>query len=123
MITIQDTISNISLLRRQRLKKAQIVLRRLKSILVGKYDVDRIVLIGSFSDPDRFGFHSDIDLCVEGLPDSVYFKAVGELLLESGDFNIDIITFEDATSAMKEKILSGKVIYEKRRNLSKKIKS
>lgn len=53
----------------------------------------------------------------------MYFQAVGELLLEAGDFNVDIIPFEDATPAMKEKVLSGKVIYEKRRNLSKKIKS
>lgn len=94
------------------------VLKKLKTILVEKYDVNRIILIGSFAEAGRFGFHSDIDLCVEGLPDSLYFKAVGELLLEAGDFDVDIVPFEDATSEMKEKILQGKVIYEKRRNLS-----
>jgi predicted nucleotidyltransferase len=114
MITAKDTISNISASRRQRFKKAQMVLRRLKSILVEKYDVNRIILIGSFAEPDRFEFHSDIDLCVEGLLDSLYFKAVGELLLEADDFDVDIIPIEDVTSEMKKNILRGKVIYEKR---------
>lgn len=114
MITAKDIISSISASRIQRFKKAQLVLRRLKTILVKKYKVKKIILIGSFLDPKRFGFHSDIDLCVEGLSDSLYFKAVGELLIEAGDFEVDIIPLEDATPEMKENIRKGKVIYEKR---------
>lgn len=114
MITLHDTILSISESRKRRFKKAWTVLRKLKAILVEKYDVNTIVLIGSFAEPDRFGFHSDIDLCVEGLPGSLYFKVVGELLLEADDFDVDIIPFEEATSEMKDKILRGKVIYEKR---------
>ena len=118
MITLHDTISSISASRNRRFKKAQAVLKKLKAILVEKYAVDRIVLIGSFAEPDRFGFHSDIDLCVEGISDSLYFKAVGELLLEADDFDVDVIPIENATPEMKEKIMRGKVIYEKGRNFS-----
>lgn len=114
MITLHDTISSISASRNRRFKKAQAVLKRLKAILVEKYGVNRIILIGSFAEPDRFGVHSDIDLCVDGLSDSQYFKALGEILVAADDFDVDIIPFEDATAAMKEKILRGKIIYEKR---------
>lgn len=123
MISTQDTISNISLIRSQRYKKAQIVLRRLKSILIKKYGVEKIILIGSCAEPERFGFHSDIDLCIKGLSQALYFEALGELLIEAGDFNIDLIPFEDAAPSMKQKIKHGKLIYEKRRNIPKKIKS
>lgn len=114
MITLKDTVLSISASRKQRFLKAKAVLKRLTTILVEKYHVKKIVLIGSLSDPERFGFHSDIDLCVEGLSDGQYFKVLGELLLEAGDFDVDIIPFENATTAMKEKILRGKVIYGKR---------
>lgn len=122
MITAHNTISNITTLHKERLRRAQAVLRKLKKILVEKYDVKKIVLIGSFASQERFGFHSDIDLCVEGLSDNLFFEAVGELLIESEDFNVDIIPIEDASPEMKEKIKSGKLIYEKGRNLTKKVK-
>lgn len=122
MIKLKDTVLSISASRNQRFVKAQTVLKRLTAILIEKYNVNRVILIGSLTEPARFGFHSDIDFCVEGLPDSLYFKAVGELLLEADEFDVDIIPLEDATSAMKEKILRGKIIYEKRRNLPQKNK-
>lgn len=67
---------------------------------------------------ERFGFHSDIDLCVEGLPDKLYFKAVGELLLTANEFEIDIIPFENLTQHMRELVETGEVLYEKRRAFS-----
>ncbi|BCB96316.1 hypothetical protein JZK55_12380 [Dissulfurispira thermophila] len=54
---------------------------------------------------------------MEGLPDSLYFEAAGELLQEADDFDVNIIPLENATPAMKERILRGKVIYEKKRNV------
>jgi len=114
MVTLKDTISSVSASRNQRILKAHSILKKLVNILIEKYGVNRIILIGSLAGQNRFGFHSDIDLCVEGLSDNRYFKAVGELLLEAGDFDVDIIPYENATPEMKRKIQKGKVLYEKK---------
>ena len=114
MVTLKDTTSSISALRNQRIINAQIVLKKLIKILIKKYQVTKIILTGSLIDKSRFGFHSDIDLFVEGLPDNLYFRAVGELLIEAEEFNVDIIPIENATPKMKKKIEKGKVLYEKR---------
>lgn len=114
MVTVKDTASSISAFRRRRFLDAQAVLKRITNILIRKYNVERIILIGSLAGKGRFGFHSDIDLCVEGLSDKLYFKAVGELLLESGEFDIDIIPIESATPEMRERIREGKLLYEKK---------
>ncbi|MBM4141784.1 MAG: nucleotidyltransferase domain-containing protein [Nitrospira sp.] len=118
MVTLKDTAFSISSLRNQRFLKARTVLKKIVNILVREYNVSRVVLVGSLAEGERFGFHSDIDLCVKGLPDELYFKAVGELLLKAGEFNIDIIPFENATPEMMERIEKGKVLYEKRRTVS-----
>ena len=114
MVTLEDTISSISSLRTERFLKAQATLKKVVNILVRKYHVSKIILIGSLADKERFGFHSDIDLCVEGLPDNLYFEAVGELLLITDEFDIDIIPFENVTPDMSVRIKNGNVIYEKR---------
>jgi len=114
MVKIRDTVKSISEKRNQRLLRAQAVLRKLTKILINKYSADRIILIGSLADAQHFGFHSDIDLCVEGLENSLYFKAVGELLLAGDEFDVDLIPFENITPEMKEKVQKGKILYEKR---------
>ncbi|MBU2493780.1 MAG: nucleotidyltransferase domain-containing protein [Bacteroidetes bacterium] len=43
-----------------------------------KYDVSRIYLFGSNLDQDNES--NDIDLAVEGIPDSQFFKFYGELI-------------------------------------------
>ncbi len=114
MVTLKDAAAGISALRNKRFLKAVTALKRAINILVKKYHVSRIILIGSLADKQRFGFHSDIDLCVEGLSDKLYFKAVGELLLEAGEFDIDIIPIEGATPELRERLRKGKVLYEKK---------
>lgn len=114
MVTLKDTISNISLSRNQRFFKAEKILKKVLPILISKYNVYKIILIGSLADKHRFGFHSDIDLCVEGLSDKLYFQAVGELLLEADDFDIDIIPYETLTPEIRDQILKGKILYEKK---------
>lgn len=114
MVSREDTTLSILTAYKKRFLKAQAVLKKITNILIKKYHAKRIILIGSLADKHHFGFHSDIDLCVEGLSDNLYFKAVGELLFEADEFDIDIIPFENATTKMKEKIAKGKVLYEKR---------
>lgn len=113
MVTLKDTASNISALRSHRFLKARTALKKVVHVLVKKYNVHKIILIGSLLHKERFGFHSDIDLCVEGLPDKLYFKAVGELLLTVDEFEIDIIPYENLTPNKRELIKEGELIYEK----------
>jgi len=114
MVTLKDTASNISALRSNRFLKARTALKKAVDVLVKKYNVRKIMLIGSLLDKERFGFHSDIDLCVEGLPDKLYFKAVGELLLTSDEFDVNIITIENAPPKIREKVEHGEILYEQR---------
>ncbi len=114
MVTLDDVASGISNLRNQRFLRARSALRRITTMLIRRYHVKKIILIGSLADKDHFGFHSDIDLCVEGLPDKLYFKAVGDLLSAADEFDVDIIPIENAARSMRGKIEKGKVLYEKR---------
>jgi predicted nucleotidyltransferase len=114
MVTLKETTSGISAIRMKRYLKAQAILRKLMIILIREYDVSRIILVGSLLDRNRFGFHSDIDLCVEGLPYNLYFRVVGELQLAAEEFDVDIIPVESVPPKMGEKIKKGKILYEKR---------
>lgn len=114
MITTKDAATHISAVRNQRFMRAQNAVRKVVALLVDKYHVSKIVLIGSLAGGDRFGFHSDIDLCVEGLQDKLYFQAAGESLLLTDEFDVDIIPFENLSPDKRELVMRGKVLYEKR---------
>ena len=114
MITAKETTANISAVRSKRFVRAKNAVRRVVDLLVKKYRVRKIILVGSLVDKDRFGFHSDIDLCVEGLPDKLYFKAAGESLLLTDEFDIDIIPFENLSPDKRDLVMKGKILYEKR---------
>jgi predicted nucleotidyltransferase len=114
MVTLDEVKINISDSRKKRRHNAHSILRKLTKILIEKYHVNKIVLIGSLLDDHRFGFQSDIDLCVEGLSDKDYFQAVGDVLLAAGEFDVDIIKLEDVERKMKHSIRKGKIIYEKK---------
>lgn len=114
MVTLKEVKSNISNSRKKRRQNALSVLRKIEKILVEKYHVKKIVLIGSLVENSRFGFQSDLDLCVEGLSNKEYFKAVGEVLSASAEFDVDIIRTEDATPEMRNSMGKGKILYEKR---------
>lgn len=55
--------------------------RRAARILVERYGVSRVILFGSLA-WRRFGPASDIDLALEGLPPSRFFRADAELARE-----------------------------------------
>lgn len=100
--------------KKDRFQKAWIVTEKLVTILAEKYRVKKIVLIGSCLDEKHFHSRSDIDLCVEGLPDSDYLRALGELIVESEEFRVDLIPMEGATDRMIKYCNEGKIVYERR---------
>ena len=83
-----------------RRKAAEALLPRLVEHLTTRYAVRRITLVGSFARGDS-GPESDIDLVVEGLPPTAFFKAGAELERLAGDWDIDLIPLEDATERLR----------------------
>ncbi len=106
---MESLLSGINRQRERRYIRARTLLEDLIRILVEKYQVKKIVLIGSCLNKNHF--HSDIDLCVNGLEGSLYFQALGELLIRAGEFDVDLIPMEDATERMKGYIEKGEVLY------------
>lgn len=107
---MESPLSGMNRQRERRYRRARALLEDLMRILVEKYQVKKIVLIGSCLPKDSFHFHSDIDLCVKGLEGSLYFKALGELLIRAGEFDVDLIPRENATERMKGYIEKGEVL-------------
>ncbi|NIV93392.1 hypothetical protein GWN42_11475 [candidate division KSB1 bacterium] len=89
-------------------------LEKVKDILIG-LGATRIILYGSLV---RNDFHkdSDIDICVDGLPNYNYFRALAECLMEV-DRRVSILDFKNVHGYLRTRILEeGKVLYELKRN-------
>ena len=99
--------------RRQRFSDARKTALALSDFLVKTYNANKVVLIGSLCDEQRFDSHSDIDLCVEGIPSDSYFRAVGESLLQASPFDVDLIPIEHASERMHKHVMEGEVLYGK----------
>lgn len=100
--------------RQKRYRKARETAERLAHVLKTNYHARQVILVGSLTREQSFGEHSDIDLCASGIDPERYYKAVGELLVEAGEFEIDLVPMEDATPDMKAIIAKGEVLYDER---------
>jgi predicted nucleotidyltransferase len=81
-------------------------------VLANRFGVRRIWLFGSLV----WGFPheaSDLDVAVEGLASTDYFRALGELL-EVVPGGVDLVRLEEAPDSLRVRILqSGEVIHER----------
>jgi predicted nucleotidyltransferase len=66
--------------------------------------VDRIILFGSLAHQGWFGPHSDVDLAVEGLPGSAYWKAWRLLEEALPERRIDLIDLDTAGPSLRQAI-------------------
>lgn len=84
---------------------------RIVTAILLKYGVQRIVLYGSLARGD-YHANSDIDICVFGLADKYYFRALAECLMQS-ETSVSIIDFNSVHGKLRENILvEGNTIYE-----------
>ena len=79
-----------------------------------KFEFKRIYLFGSLVKDKPLAPWTDIDLAVEKLPSSAFYKMYS-FLIKNSKFSIDLKPYEELDKALKEKIMKeGKIIYEKR---------
>lgn len=104
--------AEIEKLNRRLESQARNELRQIVSLLVDKYEAQRIFLFGSLKTGD-FTEYSDIDLAVEGIKDEEFFTALAAVNRVSR-FSVDLKPLEDLESYFRLRIyLEGELIYEK----------
>ncbi len=88
-------------------------LRGLESYFEDLPGLRRVYLFGSAANRGAFNPGSDADLAFEGLPPERFCSALSELV-DLLDRNVDAVRIEDASELLKEQILKGLVVYERR---------
>ena len=78
------------------------------------FGAKRVILYGSIARGDARAT-SDLDFCVEGLPDENFFRALGECLLHS-EHSISVVDLQSSYGLLRNRILQeGLVLYERER--------
>ncbi|MBI5650853.1 MAG: nucleotidyltransferase domain-containing protein [Chloroflexi bacterium] len=96
----------------QVLRFPESVVRDLKTVtdILIRHHAKRIILYGSFARGD-FRLSSDLDLCVEEIPDEEYFSAWAETLMIVSR-HVSILDLAGVRGYLRERILSeGMVLY------------
>ncbi len=79
-----------------------------------RFGAERVILYGSLARGDARA-DSDLDICVEGLPDENFFRVLGECLLHS-EHSISVIDLQSSYGLLRNRILQdGLVLYERER--------
>jgi predicted nucleotidyltransferase len=95
----------------QRRAHAEALARQAADMLRARFGVTRVVLFGSLAHPGRFHELSDIDLAVDGLQSSHYFRAVGALEELGAGLRFDLVDLADSRDELRSAITSeGKLL-------------
>jgi len=82
------------------------------SAILQDYGAQKIILYGSLA-RGNYRADSDIDICVEGLPDQHYFRAFAECLMGARR-RISVLDLRNIRGYFRERILDeGKILYER----------
>lgn len=88
----------------ERFELAWEIARRGAELLRSEFQVKKVVVFGSLTNRKLFHIRSDIDLAVWGLPDKLYFRALGAVLDMSPEFLVDLVPFTDASDSLRRTI-------------------
>jgi len=99
--------------RRMRARQLQEVAQACARHLVKELGASRVYLFGSLLEEELVHDWSDIDLAVEGLPRSLYFRALrdaGKLLPEGVE--LDLVFLEEAWPGLAERVRTEGVLLD-----------
>jgi len=91
---------------REKLRTSRKLARRCARLLHRDFEVDRVYLVGSTVQPERFHDRSDLDLVVEGLAPEDYFVALKQVVsLLPEDLELDLIPMEDLSPERSARVV------------------
>ena len=88
----------------RRQARAWMVARQAAQLLKRKYHVQQVMLFGSLARGEPFHSRSDVDLMVWGLDETVYYRAVSQLLDLDPTIPVDLVRAEDAPPALLQAV-------------------
>lgn len=77
--------------REMRRERAWQLARRAAALLKEEYDVQRVVVFGSLTHPDRFTLWSDVDLAAWGLTSANWLRAMGAVRELSDEIEVNLV--------------------------------
>lgn len=87
-----------------RKKKALGIGQKVANMLKKEYGASHVILFGSLAHSAWFTPRSDVDIYVEGIPVSAFFKAEADAQAIGQDFKVDIVDSGDCPPEMIAKI-------------------
>lgn len=88
----------------ERFERAWAVVREAAVRLQTEFGVERVVAFGSLVNRSLFHIRSDADLAVWGLPEKMYYRAVGSLQALDTAVAVDLIRIEEASTTLQDVI-------------------
>jgi predicted nucleotidyltransferase len=74
-------------------------------LLKERYAASHVVLFGSLTQREMFSQSSDIDLAVSGIPDELFFAAVGSVMDVVSPFEVDMVDPGDCRESIRQVIM------------------
>lgn len=95
---------------RERFEYAWRMARQAAELLQSRFGATRVVAFGSLVDQSLFHAHSDLDLAVWGIPESLYLRAWADAYAVTEEFEIDLIRVEEAPPSLLARIQKEGVV-------------
>ncbi len=88
----------------KRFDKAWQIAKDAAVLLKDNYKASKVFAFGSLTKRSSFNRWSDIDLAVEGVPDEIFYSAVGAVIGLSTEFKVDLVDIKDCGSSLRNTI-------------------
>lgn len=75
------------------------------ALLKDRYFASHVVLFGALTQREMFSHSSDIDLAVAGMPDELFYAAVGSVMDVVSPFELDMVDSSDCRESACKSIM------------------
>jgi len=91
--------------RRTRIARAWEVANQAAQLLKTEFGATQVALFGSLVQPSLFQPRSDVDLAAWGINETLYYRAVAQLLALDAQIAVDLVRIEDASPSLHATVL------------------